>query len=221
MEKWLKQRLVGAAVLVALAVIFVPMLLESPGHKAPDETRLQNPETPQTDYLGDNSKLKEISIPIPSKPTEVVVGGKDVPPAEAPATGQAAPAAPAKGASAPAASPEPAAKPAPAAASKPEAVAKATPAPTPKAAPTAKAANGALASWVVQLASFSNVRNAEALRNKLRKAGYPAFVEKVPVKAGTVYRVRVGPDVSRPKMEALRDRLQREFKLKGIVTSHR
>lgn len=74
-----------------------------------------------------------------------------------------------------------------------------------------------LTAWVVQLGSFSSQENANTLTEKLRKAGYPAFVE--PLKSGsqTVYRVRVGPELLRSDAQALQDKLDKEFQQKGLI----
>jgi DedD protein len=91
------------------------------------------------------------------------------------------------------------------------------PAPPPAAKPVA----GAPTAWVVQLGSFSNRENAFALRDKLRKRRYTAFVDDV-AGAGNkpIYRVRVGPELLRSRADTLRDQLEKEFRLKGIVVTH-
>ncbi len=60
-----------------------------------------------------------------------------------------------------------------------------------------------LSAWVVQVASLANRRNAEALVQRLRKAGLPAFLEAVKVKDRLWHRVRVGPEADRKRAEAL------------------
>ena len=52
MDSTLKQRLIGAAVLAALAVIFLPMLLKGPDVKEPDaaEVPLTMPATPGQEF---------------------------------------------------------------------------------------------------------------------------------------------------------------------------
>jgi cell division septation protein DedD len=51
MEPALKQRLIGAAVLVALAVIFLPMLIKGPAPESGvSDVPLQLPDTPEGDY---------------------------------------------------------------------------------------------------------------------------------------------------------------------------
>jgi cell division septation protein DedD len=56
-----------------------------------------------------------------------------------------------------------------------------------------------LVRWVVQVGSFSNAERAGALVAELRVAGMPAFSEKVSSANGTVYKVRIGPELERSK----------------------
>jgi len=82
-----------------------------------------------------------------------------------------------------------------------------TPATTPDAA--AKAAP-AREGFAVQLAAFSDDKGANALANKLKRAGYPAFTEAIATSRGTLWRVRVGPYPSREAAAQSRDRLKGE-----------
>ena len=74
--------------------------------------------------------------------------------------------------------------------------------------------------WVVQLGSFSSSDNASALNEKLRKAGYPAFVEPLKRNSGMAYRVRVGPELKRSNAQKLQQKLNREMKIEGIVVRY-
>jgi len=73
-------------------------------------------------------------------------------------------------------------------------------------------------SWVVQLGSFSNQKNADDLETKLRSQGYRVFVERIAAQGGqVVYRVRVGPEGQRAEAEGMRDKLAHELHLKAMV----
>ena len=74
--------------------------------------------------------------------------------------------------------------------------------------------------WVIQLASFASSANASSLETRLKSSGYSAFVEKVLGEEGYVYRVRVGPELLRADAEALRDKLDAEVKLQGMVVRY-
>jgi DedD protein len=70
---------------------------------------------------------------------------------------------------------------------------------------------------VVQVGSFSQSANALALRDKLRKNGFTAFVEKYQERGTSSYRVRVGPELKRETAEKQLAQLKTKFQLKGIV----
>ena len=79
--------------------------------------------------------------------------------------------------------------PAPSSAPAPAAVA------PPAASPSAQ--GDAVAGFSVQLAAFADDKGANALANKLKKAGYAAYTEPLETSKGTLWRVRVGPYPSR------------------------
>lgn len=68
MDQNLKHRLTGAIVLVSLAVIFIPVILEGPDN---EWTPLSHgiPESPQLDYKARIDLLREIETPVPVKRT--------------------------------------------------------------------------------------------------------------------------------------------------------
>lgn len=92
MEAPLKQRLIGAVVLAALALIFVPMLLKSPDVKDPDsaDVALNIPDEP------DDDGITTIDIPLdtaaePTRAPAAAAPTPQLPVAEAPAAETAAP----------------------------------------------------------------------------------------------------------------------------------
>jgi len=74
--------------------------------------------------------------------------------------------------------------------------------------------------WVVQVGSFGNEPNALALRDKLRTRGYAAFVERVQLEGKNIVRVGVGPESIRDRSERLRDQLEKDMGLSGVVVSY-
>lgn len=82
------------------------------------------------------------------------------------------------------------------------------------AAPKNGAGNGAAhevaSGFSVQLAAFSDNYGANALSNKLKKLGYPAYTEPLQTSRGTLYRVRVGPFATREAAGTSRDKLKAE-----------
>lgn len=73
--------------------------------------------------------------------------------------------------------------------------------------------------FTVQVASFSDVANAQALVARLRDAGYSAYHREVRQDGNTWQRVFVGPEIKRERAEALRQRLadDKAFALEGLV----
>jgi len=55
--------------------------------------------------------------------------------------------------------------------------------------------NADIRAWVVQAGGFGDEANANAVRDRLRRAGYPSFVTLS--NDGTVFRVRVGPMIDK------------------------
>ena len=77
--------------------------------------------------------------------------------------------------------------------------------------------NGLPEGWSVRLASFSAASNADALLNRLLAANYRAYSRPVQTEQGVMTAVYVGPQLEREKTEMLRQQLQREFQLSGII----
>jgi DedD protein len=202
----LKQRLVGAVVLVSLAVIFIPMILDGRDPSVNYITKSNIPPKPERDFVSRIIPLNPSPVPQPeilepkviSEPlktdSEPMVDAEQ--PAEAEARTQKKDQK---------AAPQPVAKPKPKVAAKPKAVAK------PKTG---------LSAWAVQVGSFSSKENAYALRDKLRKQGFTAFVDTLYNKDTPAFRVRVGPEIKREQADALQAKLAKQLKAKPIVVKH-
>jgi DedD protein len=67
--------------------------------------------------------------------------------------------------------------------------------------------------------SFSSSKSAEALVAKLRLSGLTAFSEKVTSASGSVYKVRIGPELDREKATELARKVKLEHQLDGFVTT--
>lgn len=216
LDKGMKQRMVGALVLVALAVIFLPMLFTREDEMR--QVRVEAPQAPAMPTLPE-VKVDPVAVPepqtLPQEPQEpqqpeqppVVVNEST-----APVTTPSQPIAPSPQTQAQV-QPKPQA-PVPTPAPKGE-----TPTP-PAAKPAASAgapskidANGLPVSWSIQLASLSNRAGAESLQNTLRSQGYNAYIRS----AGGMNRVYVGPLIERAEAERVRDAINRKQNLKGFV----
>ncbi|KAB7766310.1 SPOR domain-containing protein [Xanthomonas maliensis] len=85
-------------------------------------------------------------------------------------------------------------------------------------APAAPAASGV--GFAVQLGAFARAEDANALRDKVRAAGFSAFVEQVRTDKGALSRVRVGPVANRSEAEQLRAQVAAKVGISGMVRPH-
>lgn len=207
MNNQLKQRLVGAVVLVALAVIFIPMLLPGKGNLSSGINGSNIP--PEPDFRFPPVPVAPKAPPVAEAPA-VPLGDDDSSDVEKPAPAKDKPELKAKEKT----KARPTVKAKAATKSSSPSVAKAVPGKS-----TAQK-NGSVNAWVVQVGSFAARKNARALRDKLRKQGHSSFVESVKGDAGRVYRVRVGPELTKSAANKLRKQLAKEAGLKGLVQSY-
>ena len=94
--------------------------------------------------------------------------------------------------------------------------AEAGPAPARSAQPAPAADPANSGAFSVQLGAFTDNYGANALANKLKKIGYPAYTEPVETSRGTMYRVRVGGFPTREAAVEARNRLKTDGQ-NGIV----
>ena len=238
MDKQLKQRVIGAAVLMSLVVIFVPMLVSDPptvnDDFSDDVIPQQPPHTLSQDVLPSPDELvpdepfvsNTVVVPDSADTTNVV----DYPaPAEAEKTAslvtkkdeaeQTTPSQPAIVAKKPEKKPEKKSEKKPE--KKPDAV-KAEPAIVQQKPPASseKPTRQGLTAWVIQVGSFSTQEKADKLKNKIYKGGFPVFAEQSWVKNRNVFRVRIGPELDRKRAEAMLAKLKKELKVSGIIVRY-
>jgi cell division septation protein DedD len=226
-ERPVKERLVGAAVLVAAAVILIPEMLSGP-RPSRNQPADNSGEAPLKTYTIDLSQAGSTAtaenaappaaIEEPAPPPEDVAASAESADAAEPALEESTPqaqstpeSAPVENQSGDATSEEasalepPAPEPPQAEAPKRETVPVAAapshrdvaPAATPPAIREAPPAAGSEKTWAVQVASLDDQVAANRLSKQLREQGHDAFV--MPFKKGGVtwYRVRIGPVKSR------------------------
>jgi DedD protein len=206
MEQQLKERIVGAIVLVALGMLVIPALLDGPDPSADTvgvvlsdqeegtkthRIRLDVQENaPATPSSGRISRAQPDPVTMPA--STVKQGA-----AEAPSVDERKP---------PDESPaEPPARPN---------VSPPKPAPVPVAQTTPPTG-----SWAVQVGSFSRKQNADRLARELGERGFHVSVSVVKGSGGTMHRVRVGPVEDRDSAEALRARLEASGQPGRVVRS--
>lgn len=187
MDDGLKQRVVGAVVLLALGVLFVPVLFE------PEFSRELNRTTQVPPALG----LTPLQVADPIKPK--------VEPAKAAADMyqllEEAEPVPAK------AKPIKVEEPVKAAlVSKPTLAQR-----------ELLDTSGAPKAWVVQVASFNTQARAKVLRDELLAKSFPAFTRTLQTTKGRVTRVYVGPKILREKALAVKNELDKTLKINSLL----
>ncbi|MEX2132253.1 MAG: SPOR domain-containing protein [Pseudohongiellaceae bacterium] len=196
-----KQRIVGTIVLLALALIFLPIIFDGQGsYQRPVSSRI--PQTPVINLLPEPVAQRVI---LETEPAPTVIPDTDtvetvVEPVQEPAgTDTAAVVEPVTIADLIAnVTDEPAAE-------------------TTVASGPALDERGLPIGWSVRLASFSEMRNAESLLQRLLTSNYKAYTREVTTEQGVMTAVYVGPQLEREKIEELRQQLQGEFQLSGMV----
>jgi DedD protein len=201
-----KHRIAGAIILVSLAVIFIPMLLDK--------------STPPPE----NQTLTE--IPARDAPAETRVAVTPLTPDAEPATAPAP--VPSAEPTAPAVA-KPVAPDAAVAIATPEAKPAALESPEKKSDPTSKRAGTAPANettekiakgWAVQIGTFANTANAERLRERLKGLGYAVNAESVTVEGSKAVRLRVGPYREKAAATKARTQLQKDVNIQGLVVAY-
>ncbi len=218
MDRSLKERIIGATVLVVVVVLVVPVFLDGPSSDGDIITE----RVPLPGQSGVENKTivldRDRDTPVPA-PTS------SAPAADDPAADDEQPievATAAREESRPEPDEEDAPTPPPdekASVEKPpRGSVPATP-PQERPEPAVRAASSGTGMWAVQLGSFSNQQNAENLAASLRKQGFAAFLSRLSTDGGALHRVRIGPQKDRESAEAMAERLARAGH-KGQVVPH-
>ena len=215
MDIALKRRLVGASVLVALGVIFIPMLLDGPTEPGRREVAVDLPDEP-------TRERRRIPITPPPRNEPAEPESRNLRPqpvevqrAEPPATkplqetevAVVEPTGSAEGEDSPNSIAEVNSTSQPTTVSSPLAE-------PPRAQPTQVAAaepSRGTGGWVLQLGSFGNAANASKLVQRVSAAGYNAYQESVQVGGRTLHRVRVGHWREKDEAASAGNRLTGQF----------
>lgn len=209
----LKQRVVGAFVIISLAVIFLPMIFDEP--RVP-QSNIIVPIPPRPDF-----KVIEIERPREPKFQELVVDeqtNKILPkqeqltsPSAAPETsidassvetGNLGVESPAENSSQEVSSTEPESKKQDDARSNKPSVAH---------LPVFKNV------WMVQLGTFSQTDNAFSLRDQLRKDGFDGHTKEIDLGGKPAIRVFTGPFVDKRQAEKIKQQVDKKYKLDSQV----
>ncbi|MDI9245495.1 SPOR domain-containing protein [Marinobacter sp. CHS3-4] len=201
----LKQRIIGALVLVSLAVIFVPMMFDEP-HSERETSTIKIPEEPP---------FPEVDMPEPDAESppeyrieELDQGNTESGAEQSSSNGSSPGAAVSEDVesvqSEPTAGPEPAEE-------SPEAEREPV-----KAQEYTRSLEGA---WVVQLGSFGSAENATRLRERVREKGYNSHLQSVTRGDAELTRVFSGPFAEKAEAEKAKQVLDKAFGLNSLVTS--
>lgn len=176
MDTGLKQRLIGAAVLIALAVIFLPMLVKGP---APDsgvsDVSIKMPDAPEGEI-----ETRELPLVMPGDVPKGGAVGMNATPVDRPGA-QALPGQP-EGAPVGTDS-------------------AATPPTDPATALPATAAGG---NYAVHFGAYASQKGAETVAALAVAAQLPAYTEATTINGKPAFRVRIGPYATRADAETAR-----------------
>ncbi|MBF8292032.1 MAG: hypothetical protein HW417_755 [Steroidobacteraceae bacterium] len=189
----IRERLIGALVLVALIVFIVPALLKGPGTASMQPAAA---ESKRVEIILDGAAGQTKSEGLVPEP-EIAQARPEVP---APAVPKSA-------------EPTPTSTPADTTTAKPQ---------SPSVPPAIEPAGPAAAqqpAWAVQLGAFSSRSKADGLVARLRSRGYSAFVLEYRAGGQLLHRVRVGPEQDRARAVAIAERLRNDG-FQPVVAPH-
>ncbi|MDA1370095.1 MAG: SPOR domain-containing protein [Proteobacteria bacterium] len=192
MKQGTKQRIVGTVVLLALALIFLPIVFDGQGSYQNQMTS-RIPEAPIVTILPEPQQFRPLII----ADAEPVAPDSD--PAPAVETAQAI---------------------VPAAQTDSSVVEVSTSVPAFTREIPSLDRRGLPQGWSVRLGSFADAANANNLLQRLQAAGYKAYARSINSQQGTLTAVYVGPWLERMLVDDYQQRLQDEFQLAGMVVRY-
>lgn len=191
MNQGTKQRIVGTVVLLALALIFLPIIFDGEGsYQTPLSSRI--PEPPLITILPDPVPVRPV-LAI-EEPVTVVAPEATPEPALADSTSVSVPA------------------------ESPAEVVISEPAFS-REIPSLDQ-NGLPQGWSVRLGSFADANNASSLLQRLLAGGYRAYTRPMPGSGAQMTGVFVGPWLERELVADYQKQLQAEFQLSGLVVRY-
>lgn len=199
MDQNTKQRLVGIAVIFALAVIFLPMILDGSGVRdktlevviPPQPVSKLNPEF-DAKIIELHSKVEELPDLEPQTADESSTGASNrITRSESQESNQTT------------------------VAQKTDRVA------ADESVPKVETSQVGGDTWVLQVASFKDKPNALIQRDKLRKSNISAvFVEQFYLDEQVIYRVRLGPFLNRDTAKIALNKVKAKYDLDGLIMKY-
>lgn len=211
-----QNRLVGAVVLVAVGVIFLPALLD--GDKKYNEDQFAS--IPLVPKPGDEQEIESIApieqTSVPSTPSEgasegmlsEAVTGVEQPTVTTPEPPAVVPVTPPV---------QPPQQPTPT----PEPPAVVTPPVQPPAPLVQETKPPKGEAWVVQLGALKNAAKVEEIIAKMHFSGYPVYTVPARPVAGQVTRIYIGPSASKSELQAILPHLKELTGLQGEVRAYK
>ncbi len=206
MNDILKQRLVGALILVALGVVFWPIIFVEPGERsAMEQRRIPPPPVIDTTPIEppDQADLRaspewEPDIAGAEEDTEVEEWTELPESQEAPTQENT-----------------------PAVVAAPEAV-PAQPSRTREEAPVKPVldSKGVPVAWILQVASVSSKAKADELRDRLLAMQEKAYVKQLKRGDKDLYRVYIGPNFERAQLEKIQGGIDSRFGVKSMIVRY-
>ncbi|MBT8141856.1 MAG: hypothetical protein HKN88_02645 [Gammaproteobacteria bacterium] len=217
MDQKIKERLVGMAVLLFIAVLIIPFILDGQQPDTSEDQKLELPVPEPLTHSMDMAEgtLKRVSIPVPvsSQATQgsAISTSTSTPDQKTSVQDQSMPK-PDKENSGQ--SPELSISP-----DLNETKQQSLPATLTK-NEIERVAGDPGSAWVVQTGSFGQRNNAEKEVSRLKAKGFPAFLSRYTTQDNSImYRVRVGPEKDRARAEKLMQRLS-QAGVSGKVRAH-
>jgi DedD protein len=198
-----KQRIVGTIVLLALALIFLPIIFDGQGsYETPISSRI--PDPPEIAILPEPVQTRPVIVAdsLPEPENEASVTTEEI------AASAAVAATDEEGTSTDNSDAEA------------DLAAVITSVPVYQREPPGLGADGLPQGWSVRLGSFADAANAQNLTQRLLDAGYRAYTRTIQSEQGELTGVYVGPWVDRSTVAQYQQELQQQFQLTGIVVRY-
>ena len=206
MDQNLKNRLVGVIVIFALAVIFLPMILDGSGVRREKHDVVIPPQPLVTANPEFEQKIVELQAKVDALPE-----------LEPRYVDENSPENRIERAPSPAPESNPEAATAAAENNSSQTIAKVEAKPK---EPTAETRAGG-DSWVLQVGSFQDRKKALAQRDKLRKSNIAAvFIEQFSLDGKSSYRVRLGPFLNRDQTRVAQNKIKAKHDIDGIIMKY-
>lgn len=206
MRYTLKHRLIGAAVLVAVAVLLLPSFFKEKSEYQVN-TKSQIPAQPSMvaeEFKAPHPVANIEPAPAPETMFVPTESASDLPVSEAPVSGGAV-----------------------SATSSTASVSSAAPTKSVAGSPATSQASSVPAlplnqkglpdAWVVQVGSFTTKEAANKLRDDLQADGQKAYVRTTTSGSGAISRVYIGPKLDKNQALALKEQMDRRLKVKSMV----